>query len=231
MVAAGCASRVDCGFFLSTPDIQKAVKEGRLEVFEYSNVVMTLRLQAGAMGLPFLPVRSLGGTDGFANSGAMLIRDPYTSKPITVVPALNPDVALIHVQQSDVYGNARVFGTGIADVESALAAKKVVISTEEIISTDEVRSQPGLTSIPYYAVDAVVLAPYASYPGTCPGLYGSDPPAVMEVFAAVLGGGCEPYLDRWVHGVADHTEMLEKRVGMKKLFDLARAERKEGFRP
>jgi acyl CoA:acetate/3-ketoacid CoA transferase alpha subunit len=232
LVGAGCASKVDCGFFLAAPCIQQAVNEGRLEVYEYSNVVMTLRLQAGAMGLPFLPVRSFGGTDGFEHSGARLIRDPYTGIPITIVPALNPDVAIIHVQQADVYGNARVFGTGISDVESAMASKKVIVSAEEIVSTDEIRRAPGLTSIPYYAVDAVVWAPFSSYPGTCPGYHASDPPAVMEVFGAVLRGGTDAYLEKWVYGMADHSEMLEKRVGTKKLLELQRREViTEGFRP
>lgn len=232
LVGAGCASKVDCGFFIAAPVIQQAIKEGRLEVFEYSNVVMTLRLQAGAMGLPFLPVRSFGGTDGFDHSGAQLIRDPYTGKPITIVPALNPDVAIIHAQQADIYGNARVFGTGISDVESAMAARKVIVSAEEIVSTDEIRRAPGLTSIPYYAVDAVVWAPYSSYPGTTPGYHASDPPAVMEVFGAVLRGGTDAYLEKWVYGMTDHSEMLEKRVGTKKLLDLARGEViREGFRP
>src|SRR3990170_2246742 len=131
--------------------ISRCVQDG-----EYSNVVMTTRLQAGAMGLPFLPIRSFGGTDGFRHSGAKLIQDPYTGQPITIVPALNPDVALIHVQQADQYGNARVFGTGIAHLETALASKKVVISAEEIVDTEEIRRDPGRTTIPYYAVDAVV---------------------------------------------------------------------------
>src|SRR5919108_57019 len=110
--------------------------------------------KAGAMGLPFIPVRSFGGTDGFEHSGAKLIADPYTGEPITIVPALNPDVALIHVHQADVYGNARIFGTGISHVESAMASKKVIISTEEVIDTEEIKRDPGRTTIPYYAVDA-----------------------------------------------------------------------------
>ncbi|HLB26228.1 MAG TPA: CoA-transferase, partial [Dehalococcoidia bacterium] len=112
LVGAGCASKLDVGFFLFGPTVEQAIREGRVKAYEYSNVVMTNRLMAGAMGLPFLPVRSFGGTDGFAHSGAKLISDPYTGEPITIVPALNPDVALIHVHQADVFGNARIFGTG-----------------------------------------------------------------------------------------------------------------------
>src|SRR5713101_6147900 len=139
LTGAGCASKLDVGFFLFGPVVEQAIQEGRVKAHEYSNVVMTNRIMAGAMGLPFIPVRSFGGTDGFEHSGAKLIADPYTSEPITIVPALNPDVALIHVHQADIYGNARIFGTGISHVESAFASKKVIISTEEIINTEEIR--------------------------------------------------------------------------------------------
>jgi len=232
LVAAGCADRVDCGFFLATPPVNKALHEGRLEVYEYSNVVMTLRLQAGAMGLPFLPVRSFGGTQGFDHSGARLIRDPYTGQPITVVPALNPDVGVVHVQQADKYGNARVFGTGIAHAETALASRKVILTAEEIVDTDEIRRDPGRTSIPYYAVDAVVPAPFGAYPGTCPGYYGSDPMAVMEVFGAISTNNVAPYLEKWVYGVSTHEELLERVVGAAKLAQLKANEIiTEGYRP
>ena len=230
LVDAGCASKVDCGFFIAAPPIQRAIKEQRLEVFEYSNVIMTLRLQAGAMGVPFLPVRSFGGTTGFDHSGAKLIADPYTGDPITIVPALNPDVAVIHVHQADVYGNARVFGTGISDVESALSSKKVIISAEEIVDTDEIRRNPGATKIPYYAVDAVVHSPFGSYPGTVPGYYGSDPEGVFEVFRAIQTDGVQAYLAKWVTPFETFAEMLETCVGRPKLDAMrARETVKEGY--
>jgi len=231
LVGAGCATKADCGFFLATPVIQRAINEGRLEVYEYSNVIMTLRLQAGAMGVPFLPVRSFGGTNGFDHSGAKLVRDPYTGDPVTIVPALNPDVAVIHAHQADVYGNARIFGTGISDVESALASKKVIVSAEEIVSTDEIRRNPGATSIPYYAVDAVVESAFGSYPGTCPGYYGSDPAAVIEVFGAVMTDKVGPFIEKWVTAYDTFEELLERQVGFTKLMEMRRRETaREGYR-
>jgi acyl CoA:acetate/3-ketoacid CoA transferase alpha subunit len=232
LVAAGVANRVDCGFFMAPGPITQAVREGRLSVYEYSNVVMTLRLQAGAMGLPFLPVRSFGGTHGFDHSGAKLISDPFTGQPITVVPALNPDVAVVHVHQADKYGNARVFGVGISHADAALASKKVIISAEEIVDTEVIRSDPGRTSIPYYVVDAVVEAPYGTYPGNCPGYYASNPAGVMEVFAALQSvERTRAYVDKYVSSVANHQEMLEQRVGLKTLLDMKRRETiKEGYR-
>lgn len=231
LVAGGCASRADCGFFSTSRLVQRALDEGRLTIDEYSNVVLTLRLQGGAMGVPFLPLRSFGGTTGFEHSGAKLIRDPYTGQPTVIVPALNPDVALIHVHQSDVYGNARVFGAGVAHVESALASKKVVISAEEIIDTEEIRRNPGLTSIPYFAVDAVVEAPFGCYPGNCPGVYGPDPEGVAEVFGATRGASAEQYLQKWVYDFETDRDMIDKLVGAKKLIELRRHEViREGYR-
>ncbi|MEX2246125.1 MAG: CoA-transferase [Dehalococcoidia bacterium] len=217
LVGAGCASKVDCGFFWPGATIDNALREGRVQVYEYSNVVMTLRLQAGAMGLPFLPVRSFGGTDGFEYSGAKLVEDPYTGKPITIVPALNPDVAIVHVQQADAFGNARVFGTGIAHQECALASKNVILSAEEIIDTEEIRRDPGRTSIPYYAVDAVVHTPFGSWPGNCGGYYGSDTPAVIETFGAIAAGRVEAYVEKYVTPFADDAEMFEKLIGQERL--------------
>jgi acyl CoA:acetate/3-ketoacid CoA transferase alpha subunit len=232
LVEAGCCDRADMGFFLGGPGLSRAVLEGRLTVYEYSNAVMTARLRAGSMGASFIPIRSLGGTDNFVHSGAKLIEDPYTGEPTVIVPALNPDVALIHVHQADAYGNARIFGAGISDVESALASRKVVLSAEEIIDTEDIRHNPGLTKIPYYAVDAVVHAPFGAYPGECPGHYASDTPHVIEAFGAIFSDRLGDYLEKWVYGVSSENEMLEKQVGLARLRELEqRATVREGFRP
>ena len=193
---------------------------------------MTLRLSAGAMGIPFLPVRSFGGTTGFDYSGAKIIQDPYTGAATTVIPALNPDVAVIHVHQADVYGNARVFGTGTAHVEAALASRKVIISAEEIIDTEEIRRDPGRTCIPYYAVDAVVEAPFGAYPGTCPGVYASDREGVMAAMQATATDNVKGYVEKWIDAFETDRDMLDKLVGAKKLLDMRRRETiREGYRP
>lgn len=230
LVGAGCASKLDVGFFLFGPTVDQAIREGRVKAYEYSNVVMTNRIMAGAMGLPFMAVRSLGGTDNFPHSGAKLISDPYTGEPILIVPALNPDVALIHVHQADVFGNARIFGTGISHQEAAMASKKVIISTEEIIDTEEIRRDPGRTTIPYYVVDAVVHAPFGAYPGEMQGRYASDVAHVIEVIASTLRGFIPQYLDKWVYGVSSQAEMLDKLVGANRLAEIQRrATIKEGY--
>ena len=230
MVGAGCVSKLDVGFFLFGPVVEQAIREGKVKAYEYSNVVMTNRIMAGAMGLPFLPVRSFGGTDGFDHSGAKLITDPYTGEPITIVPALNPDVALIHVHQADVYGNARIFGTGISHTEAAFASKKVIISAEEIVDTNEIKRDPGRTTIPYYAVDAVVHLPFGAYPGEMQGRYASDMGHVIEVVGATMRGFIDQYLEKYVNSVGSHAEMMDKLVGYQRMREIAaRATIKEGY--
>ena len=230
LVEGGCAWKADIAFVGFGPWLSKAVAEGRLQTYEYSNVVMTYRLQAGAQGLPFIGVRSFGGTDGFLKSGAKLVNDPFSGKPVVLLPALNPDVSIIHVHQADVYGNARVFGTGISHIDCALASKKVILSAEEIIETDEIRRDPARTAIPHFTVDAVVHAPFGAYPGTVQGRYASDVKHVVECFGGMMRGDLQPYLEKWVYSVASHTEMLEKRVGWKNLQGLQRRETiREGY--
>lgn len=231
LLAGGCVSRADMGFFMGGPGMTRAILEGKLTVYEYSNLALTARIRAGAMGVPFIPIRSFGGSSGFEHSGAKLIKDPYTGQPTVIVPALNPDVALIHVHQADQHGNARVFGPSITDAESALASRRVIVSAEEIIDTEELRRNPRITVIPYYAVDAVVHAPFGAYPGECGGYYTSDPDHVTEVFDSMSADRLQDYLEKWVYSVSSDEEMLEKRVGGARLQQLVqRATIKQGWR-
>ena len=230
LVAGGCVSKVDVGWMETGPVINKALRNGEIKFIEWTNGALAYRLLAGALGVPFLPMRYIGGTDVFEKSGAKLVDDPYTGKPIVLVPALNPDVGLIHVHQCDVYGNARVFGAGVAPQEIAAASKKVIVSTEEIISNEEIRRNPQRTTIPYYCVDAVVHAPFGGWPGSVPGRYASDLEATFEFAVAQANGTTDAFLDKYVHSVASHDEMLEKRVGAAKLLRMMKEETiREGY--
>jgi len=230
LVAAGCVNRIDVGWMEAGRVIHEAMTEGRIQLIEWSNGALTYRLMAGALGVPFLPLRYLGGTDVFRVSGAKLVEDPYTEQPVCVVPALNPDVALLHVHQCDEFGNARIMGSGIAPVEAAMASRSVILSTEELIDSDEIRRHPQRTTIPYYLVDAVVHAPFGGYPGSVPGLYGADVGHLMEFGVAQVQGKMDEYLEKWVFSVSSHDEMLEQRVGREKL-DALRAQEtvREGY--
>jgi len=231
LIAGGCVSRIDVGWFIHGGTCSRAIEEGKVKTTEWSNSAVVYRQLAGAMGLPFLPMRYIGGSDVFEQSGAKLVKDPFTGMEICLVPALNLDVSLVHVYQCDEYGNARIFGPGLSPIETSTCAKKLIISTEEIISNEEIRRQPQLTTIPYYLVDAVVHMPFGTYPGAMPGMYGSDPENMMEMMVADRTGTLDAYLEKWVYSVESHTEMLDKLVGVKKLLELMKTETvKEGYR-
>jgi glutaconate CoA-transferase subunit A len=128
------------------------------------------------------------------------------------------------------YGNTRIFGAGVSPVEMAMASKKVIVSAEEIIDPLEIRKQPQRTTIPYYFVDAVVHAPFGSYPGSVQGLYTADLEQWLTFAAAGAMGKTDGYLENWIFSVADHQEMLEKRVGEAKMQALRDADTlKEGY--
>jgi glutaconate CoA-transferase, subunit A len=230
LVAGGCVNRVDVGWMESGPVLNKAVREGTVQLFEWTNGALAYRLLAGSLGVPYLPMRYMGGTGTFEQSGARLIEDPYTGQPTCVVPALYPDVALIHAHQCDIYGNTRVFGAGVAPLEMAMCSRKVIISTEEIIEHEAIRRQPQRTTIPYYFVDAVVVAPFGSYPGSTQGLYGADLEHWLEFAGAQAQDKTDAYLEKWVHSVSSHEEMIEQRVGARKMLRLMRDETvREGY--
>ncbi|MEE9472765.1 MAG: CoA-transferase, partial [Acidimicrobiia bacterium] len=114
LVAGGCVSRIDVGWMAFGRVIDEAIKKGKLKLTEWSNGALAYRHLAGSLGVPFLPMRYLAGTDTFTQSGAKVVEDPYTNQRICLVPALYPDVAVLHVHQCDVHGNARVLGAGVA---------------------------------------------------------------------------------------------------------------------
>ncbi len=230
LVGAGCVSRIDVGFAGLGRVLFKAIEQGKVKVMDWSNGTLALRHLAGAMGVPFLPTRALLGTDTFKHSGAKIIKDPFTGKKVAVVPAINPDVAIIHVNQCDIHGNARVFGPSITPAETAMASKKVIISTEEIIDTKEIKKNPGRTTIPYFLVDAVVVAPFGAHPGTVPGLYTYDSDHLNEFFSVRDDAGMQKYLDKYVYNVESHEEYIEQKVGQDKLTQLKDNETiKEGY--
>jgi glutaconate CoA-transferase subunit A len=230
LVAGGCVSKIDVGWMATGRTINEAVRDGRLKMIEWTNGALAYRHLAGSLGVSFLPMRYMAGTDTFRRSAARMIEDPYGDGPVTVVPALYPDAAIIHVQQADIHGNARVMGAGVAPMEIAMSSRKVIISTEEIIETEAIRRHPQRTTIPYYLVDAVVVAPFGCYPGSTPGLYAADIEHWLEFSMTEMQGKTDEYLEKWVHSVASHEEMLEQRVGAKKLLRLQQEETvREGY--
>lgn len=157
-----------------SPQARRVMESGTVEVAEWSNYALAVRFRAAAMGVPYLPTRSMLGTDTKKESGAAEVICPYTGVKLLALPALYPDVAAIHVHEADVFGNARIRGTTVADLDVARAAKKLIITCERLIPHEEFRREPDRTSIPFYCVDAVCEVPYGSYPGNMPYEYFSD---------------------------------------------------------
>lgn len=198
--------------------LRREVESGRVEsCVEWSNAAIAWRFKAAAMGVPFLPVRSMLGTDTFNYSAAKVVRCPFTGAPICLLPALILDVGLIHVHRADRYGNAEIDGiTGFA-TEMARASKTLIISAEQIVDNEVIRSRPDRTIIPYYLVDAVVEAPFGSHPGEMCYLYRRDEPQIRQwVQASKDPVNTRAYLDQYIYSVKDHAGYLKK-IGYERL--------------
>ena len=173
-------ARVDIAYIIGlearglSPHARRVMESGQVEVCEWTNYALACRLRAAAAGIPFVPARNVMGTDTFRYSAAKEIECPFTGQKLVALPALYPDVSLIHVHESDCYGNSRIKGITIADLDLARASKRLIITTERIVSNDEIRNAPNATVIPSFCVDAVCEVPYGSYPGNMPGEYFSD---------------------------------------------------------
>ena len=217
MVAAGCARKVIFSY-MGNPGVgslrivRSAIEQGRLEWEEYSHFGMITRLQAGASGLPFLPMNQTGATDlEKANPNIKRIHDPFGGKDVIVVPALNPDVVIVHVQRADVNGNAHLWGIIGEQKEAAFAARKVILTAEEIVDESVIRSDPNRTMIPGIVVSAVCQVSFACHPSYAQGYYDRD----NEFYLAwdkisESAESTRKYLDEWVYGVKDREDYWEK---------------------
>jgi len=198
-------------------------KRARFE--EWSHMAVGMRFRAGAMGVPFLPMRSMMGSDIISRlPDAREIDCPFTGEKLVLVPALNPDVALIHVQRCDAYGNAQMDGLQFMDVDLAMAANRVILTTERIVSNDQIRRTPDQTKIPFMTVDAVVEAPFGCAPHECYGVY--EPFFKhLDMYAGLIrkdpAKGIADYLDRYVYSPKSWTEYLSL-IGVEEMLDAAR---------
>ncbi|NMC12384.1 MAG: CoA transferase subunit A [Chloroflexi bacterium] len=191
--------------------LRREVESGRVETcVDWSNAGITWRFKAAAMGVPFLPVRSMLGSDTLKYSAAKVVKCPFTGDPIALLPALILDVGLIHVHRADKYGNAQIDGISGFAAEMARASRRLIISTEEIVDTEFIRQKPDRTIIPYYLVDAVVEAPFGSHPGEMCYLYRRDEAQIKSwVEAAKEENTAQAYLEKYIYGVKDHQEYLD----------------------
>jgi glutaconate CoA-transferase, subunit A len=217
MVAAGCARKVIFSY-MGNPGVgslraaRAALEAGTLEWEEYSHFGMISRLQAGATGLPFMPMNPTAAGDlERANPRYRTVTDPYSGNEVVVVPALKPDVAIVHVQRADANGNAHIWGIIGEQKEAAFAAERVIVTAEEIVSDEIIRSDPNRTLIPGFIVDAVCHVPHCSHPSYTQGYYDRDNAFYLEWdHISADPGRLKTWLDEWVYGVKDRAEYWEK---------------------
>ncbi|HSU94680.1 MAG TPA: CoA-transferase [Gemmatimonadaceae bacterium] len=223
LIAAGCARKLVFSW-AGNPGVgslhafRRAVEQGKppLEIEEYSHFGMVARFSAGAAHLPFWPLRDYQGTDiPVSNPLIKRVTCPFTGESLAAVPALNPDVTIVHAQRADAEGNAQIWGLLGVQKEAAFASKHVIVVVEELVSTSVVRADPNRTLIPGVIVDAVVVEPWGAHPSYAQGHYDRD----NEFYVAWDDIARDPatlasYLDKYVMGVSDRSEYLALHEGL-----------------
>jgi glutaconate CoA-transferase, subunit A len=227
MIAAGCARKLVFSWAGnpgagSLHAFRRAV-EGKggptLEIEEYSHFGMVGRLSAGAARLPFWPMRNYMGTDlPAANPRIATVDCPYTGERLATVPALNPDVTIVHAQRADAQGNTQIWGLLGVQKEAAFASKRVIVVVEELVDEPVIRADPNRTVIPGLVVDAVVVEPWGAHPSYAQGYYDRDNAfyvgweKISREPAALAA-----YLDEFVYGVRDRAEYVARTGGLEAL--------------
>ena len=225
MIAAGCARKLVFSWAGnpgagSLHAFRRAVEKGEppLELEEYSHFGMVARLSAGAARLPFWPLRDYRGTDlPRVNPAIRTVTCPFTGEVLAAVPALNPDVTIVHVQRADAQGNAQVWGLLGVQKEAAFASKRVVVVAEELVDESVIRSDPNRTLIPGLVVTAVVVEPWGAHPSYAQGHYDRDNEFYVAWEAISRDRGrLEAYLQEWVFGVRDRADYLERQPDLRR---------------
>ena len=224
MIAAGCARKLVFSW-AGNPGVgslhafRRAV-EGKqaplLELEEYSHFGMVARFSAGAARLPFWPLRDYMGTDlPRVNPRIQSVTCPYTGERLATVPALNPDVTIIHAQRADADGNTQIWGLVGVQKEAAFASVRVIVVVEQLVDETVIRSDPNRTAIPGMIVDAVVVEPWGAHPSYAQGYYDRDNDFYLAWEAISRDpGAIERYLGEFVRGVPDRATYLAKQPGL-----------------
>ena len=257
LIGAGCVAAMEFAYggtarFSPSGGIRfrKAIEGGLVRFEDYTNYQMVLRFLAGAMGLPFLTLKGVAQTDVIEKWGfdetfraqnprlpdkkLAVLKNPFDppgkEQELIAVPAIQPDVTLLHVQKADAEGTCRIEGLTFADVEQAKAARHVIVSCEKLVSREEIRKDPDHNQIPFFIVDAVVPLPYGAHPTACSNYYDyDDDHLLLYGKMAADDSAFQDYLDTFVLGTETHAEYL-KQIGEKALQTL-RADPDLGYRP
>src|SRR5438270_10030002 len=218
MIGAGCVEQVIAAWvgnvmMGSAYNFRRAVEQDGMKVFNLSNFAVALALQAGAMGVPFLPTKTALGTDtAKGNHFFYQIFSPFAPKEsLWAVRALNPDVTIVHVQRADAEGNAHCWGNFGVMIEGVRAAKRVILTAEEVVDAEVIASDPNRTVIPGFLVNAVVECPFGAHPSPVQGYYSRDNDFFREYHEQTkTKAENDVWLERWVYGVSDRREYLDQ---------------------
>lgn len=224
MIAAGCARKLVFSWAGnpgagSLHAFRRAVEgkgDAPLEIEEYSHFGMVARFCAGSAKLPFWPMRDYMGTDlPVANPRIRTVTCPYTGERLATVPALNPDVTIVHAQRADASGDTQIWGLLGVQKEAAFASEHVIVVVEELVDEAVIRADPNRTLIPGLIVDAVVVEPWGAHPSYAQGFYDRD----NDFYVAWENVSRDParlkaYLDEYVHGVSGRQEYLARHPGL-----------------
>lgn len=224
LVGAGCISKLIFAFTGNSSvgslyAVRRAIEAGStspIEIEEYSHYGLLARYQAGASGVPFMPIRSYAGSDlAEINPNIKKIASPFDSESeIYVVPPLNPDVAIVHAQRADRSGNIQSWGILGPQQEAAFASRKTIVVVEEIVDDDVIRSDPNRTIIPSFVVDAVVECSYGAHPSFAQGYYDRDNDFYRSWSAISKNPEkLEQWIQEWIHDTKEHAGYLNKLGG------------------
>lgn len=240
LVGAGAVSKAEIAYsgngrFAPTClCFKRFIIENKLMVEDYTNFQMALRFLAGAMGVPFLPTTSSLGTDIINNWGfdvktrqddtrisykkLVMMENPFSrenkGETLVLVPAVHPDVTLIHAQQADSSGTTRINGLTFSDVEQAKASQSVIVTCDELVEPDILNNAPQNNQLPSFCVDAVVHIPFGAYPTACYGLYDYDA-QFLDLYGDLAQSGqrFDTYLKEFILETKTHAQFLEKACG------------------
>lgn len=227
---ARVVSRFELAFFAIegiglVPNIQRRIREGAIQIEDYSNLAMALRFLGGALGVPFMPLKSMLGTDllsktRFRTKKAEVMTCPFSGEKVVLVPSVRPDFSIVHVSRVDKEGNAQIDGIKGEDVEGARAGKKLIVMAEEVVDTEFIRAQPDQTVIPNIYVSHVVECPWGSYPMMVYNYYDYDMEHVRKYYdECKTEEGWQKYCSEYILSVSSHNELLQK-IGIERLLKL-----------
>jgi acyl CoA:acetate/3-ketoacid CoA transferase alpha subunit len=230
MVGARVVPRLEVAFYAIegiglVPNVQRRIREGVVQIEDYSNLAMALRFLGGSLGVPFMPLKSMLGTDmltkkRFRTKKAELMTCPFTGEKVVLVPSVRPDFSIVHASRVDREGNVQIDGIKGEDVEGGRAGKKVIVLAEEIVDTEFVRCQPDQTVIPNIYVTHVVECPWGSYPMMVYNYYDYDMQHVRMYYEQCkTEEGWQKYCEEYITGVDSHAEFLQK-IGIERLLKL-----------